>query len=93
MNTPLRTSLSAVLLLVGVWALAAEGAEKLPAIGVAIPVDPATDAPFQKASRDGLRDLGYVDGENARLIVRSRQSYRCLVSGLRVIVEATRVDE
>jgi putative ABC transport system substrate-binding protein len=43
---------------------------KLPIVGLAIPVDPSTDAPLQKAFRDGLRDLGYVDGTNVTLIVR-----------------------
>ena len=43
---------------------------KLPTLGLAIPVDPATDAPYQQALREGLRDLGYVDGKNIRIIVR-----------------------
>jgi len=58
-----------------VLAFAAPGASagetrKLPTIGLAIPVDPTADAPFQKAFRDGLRDLGWVDGRNVTLIVR-----------------------
>jgi ABC-type uncharacterized transport system substrate-binding protein len=48
----------------------AQDGRKLPTIGMAIPVDAATDAPFQKAFRDGLRELGYVDGQNINLIVR-----------------------
>jgi putative ABC transport system substrate-binding protein len=43
---------------------------RLPTIGLAIPVDPGSDAPYQKAFRDGLQDLGYVDGKNVTLIVR-----------------------
>jgi putative ABC transport system substrate-binding protein len=50
-------------------AVADEG-RKLPTVGLAIPVDQATDAAFQKAFRDGLREAGYVDGENVMLIVR-----------------------
>ena len=48
----------------------ADERRKLPTIGFAVPVDPATDAPYQKAFRDGMRDLGYVDGKNVRIIVR-----------------------
>ena len=38
--------------------------------GLAIPIDAASDAPFQKAFREGLRDLGWVDGKNVTLIAR-----------------------
>ena len=48
----------------------ADEARKLPTIGWCAPVDSATDVPYQTAFRNGLRDLGYVDGENVRLIVR-----------------------
>jgi putative ABC transport system substrate-binding protein len=43
---------------------------KVPTIGLAIPVDPGSDAPYQKAFRDGLRELGYVEGKNIRFVVR-----------------------
>jgi putative ABC transport system substrate-binding protein len=43
---------------------------KIPTIGGAIPVDEATDAPYQSALRDGLRQLGYVDGKNIKFIPR-----------------------
>jgi len=65
----LRTIFSALLLAVASAAFADEG-RKLPTIGLAIPVDAASDAPYQKAFRDGLRDFGYVDGENVSLVVR-----------------------
>ena len=64
-----RTILAA-LLLAGVYVASADENRKLPTIGLAIPVDPSSDAPFQKAFRDELRDLGYVDGKNVTLIVR-----------------------
>jgi putative ABC transport system substrate-binding protein len=48
----------------------ADEGRKLPTIGLAVPVDPATDAPYQKALRNGLSDLGYIDGKNVTLIVR-----------------------
>jgi ABC-type uncharacterized transport system substrate-binding protein len=49
--------------------LADEG-RRVPTIGGAVPVDQATDAPYQGALRDGLRQLGYVDGENIQFIPR-----------------------
>jgi putative tryptophan/tyrosine transport system substrate-binding protein len=43
---------------------------RLPTIGLAVPVDPGSDAPYQQAFRDGLRELGWVDGKNVSLITR-----------------------
>jgi putative ABC transport system substrate-binding protein len=48
----------------------AEEVRRLPTIGHAVPVDAATDAPYSKAFRDGLRQLGYVEGKNVTLITR-----------------------
>ena len=51
--------------------LAGAGADRsVPTIGLATPVDAATDAPYQQAFREGLRELGYVDGQNIRLLAR-----------------------
>jgi len=69
MITLVRTIL-AVLVLAGAQLAVADESRKVPTIGLAIPVDPSTDAPFQKAFRDGLRDLGYVDGKNLTVVVR-----------------------
>ena len=60
----------AAAVLAGLHLAHADEGRRLPTIGLAIPVDAAADAPFQKALRDGLRDLGYVDGKNVTLIVR-----------------------
>jgi putative ABC transport system substrate-binding protein len=49
---------------------ASDEGTKLPTVGMAIPVDEVTDAPFQKAFREGLREAGYVDGKSVKLIVR-----------------------
>ena len=62
--------LLAVLVLSAVHFASADENRRLPAIGLAIPVDPGSDAPYQNAFRDGLRELGYVDGKNVTLIVR-----------------------
>ena len=48
----------------------AEEGQRVPIIGGAIPVDQATDAPYQGALREGLRQLGYVDGKNYRFVAR-----------------------
>jgi putative tryptophan/tyrosine transport system substrate-binding protein len=48
----------------------AEEVRKLPTIGLAIPVDPVSDALNQKAFREGLQALGWVDGQNVILVVR-----------------------
>src|SRR5689334_21463765 len=66
----LLISLLAVLLAgVTLRAFPAETA-KLPRIGGAIPVDQVTDAPYQRALREGLRQLGYVDGKNILMVWR-----------------------
>jgi putative ABC transport system substrate-binding protein len=48
----------------------AEEGRRLPTIGGAVPVDQATDAPYQSALRDGLRQLGYVDEKNIKFVAR-----------------------
>ena len=62
-----------------------EGA-KLPKIGIAVPVDPVTDVPYNTAYRDGLREQGYVDGENVILIMRYANGdpakYPLIIQGL-----------
>lgn len=54
----------------GAYVTCAEEDRKLPTIGLAIPIDSTSDAPFNKAFRDGLRDLGWIDGRNVTLIPR-----------------------
>src|SRR5215471_17426188 len=48
----------------------ADELRKIPTIGVAVPIDPVTDVPYNTALREGLRDLGYVDGKNVILAMR-----------------------
>jgi len=59
-----------VLLVTAAHVACADEDRKLPAIGLAIPIDAASDTPFQKAFRDGLRDLGWIDGRNVTLVAR-----------------------
>lgn len=49
---------------------AADEGKKLPTVGMAIPVDRATDAPFGKAFREGLQEAGFIDRRNVILIPR-----------------------
>ena len=41
-----------------------------PEVGVLWPVDASTGAPYQEAFQKGMHNLGWVDGENVRFIVR-----------------------
>ena len=70
----------------------ADEGRKLPAIGLAVPIDSATDVPYQTAFRNGLRDFGYVDGKNVSLIVRYANGDRSKLSAnIRELI-ALRVD-
>jgi putative tryptophan/tyrosine transport system substrate-binding protein len=66
----LRRILLLLLVLSAVHGASAQETRRVPSIGLAIPVDPGSDAPYQQAFREGLRELGYVDGKNVNLIVR-----------------------
>ncbi len=54
------------------WPLAARAQQRVPVIGVLVQGVPAP-APFLAALRDGLREAGYVEGQNIRLEVRSAE--------------------
>jgi putative ABC transport system substrate-binding protein len=62
--------LVAACLLVGAHPAFPAESRNLPKIGIAVPVDPVTDVPYNTAYREGLQEQGYVDGENVLLIVR-----------------------
>ena len=57
-------------MLVAVSLANADEDKKLPTVGLSIPVDRATDAPFGKAFREGLKEAGFIDGKNVKLIPR-----------------------
>lgn len=48
----------------------AEDARKLPKIGQVFGTNPAVAKPYDEAFRQGLRSLGYVDGENVTILPR-----------------------
>jgi putative ABC transport system substrate-binding protein len=43
---------------------------RLPTIGEVFGSNPSASKPYDQAFRDGLRDLGYVDGKNVRILAR-----------------------
>src|SRR5690348_5659185 len=57
---------------VTVWSLGAGAQQHVPTIGVLALGTPDPDV-FIGALRSGLRDLGYDEGQNIRLILRSAQ--------------------
>jgi putative ABC transport system substrate-binding protein len=60
----------AVVLFISVMSAHAEEGRRVPIVAGAVPVDQVTDAPYQGALREGLRQLGYVDGENIKFVAR-----------------------
>jgi len=67
---PTLCALSVLAVMTATLPVTADEGRRLPVIGAAIPVDQATDAPYQNALREGLRQLGYVDGTNYRFVAR-----------------------
>jgi putative ABC transport system substrate-binding protein len=57
-------------LAIGVGRVDAGDAEKLPRIGQVFGASPAVARPVDEAFRQGLRDLGYVDGKNVTILPR-----------------------
>jgi putative ABC transport system substrate-binding protein len=57
-------------LAIGAGLADAEDARKLPRIGQVFGTNPVIARPFDEAFRQGLRDLGYVDGENVTILPR-----------------------
>ena len=58
-----------VLLALGVIA-EAQQPKKVPRVGLLISASPAVTAPYIEAFRQGLRDLGYIEGKNIVLEIR-----------------------
>jgi len=61
-------------LAIGAGLAEAEDARKLPRIGQVFGTNPVIVAPFNEAFRQGLRSLGYVDGENVTILPRYAHS-------------------
>lgn len=66
----MRLALVVAGMLMTVSLVAADEDKKLPTVGMSIPVDRTTDAPFGKAFREGLQEAGFIDGKNVKLIPR-----------------------
>jgi putative ABC transport system substrate-binding protein len=60
----------AAVLSTGIQPTVADDARNFPRIGLAVPVSAIADVPYNTALRQGLREHGYVDGENIILIAR-----------------------
>lgn len=71
MNLPIRRRLACVLLLAACLPAAfAQPAKRTPRIGYLAAVSATADAPRLDAFRQGLRDLGYVEGQNIHVDYR-----------------------
>jgi putative tryptophan/tyrosine transport system substrate-binding protein len=58
------------------WPLAASAQQPaMPVIGVLLPISPDTNADHLRAFRQGLKDTGYVEGENMAIEYRSAESH------------------
>jgi putative ABC transport system substrate-binding protein len=61
------------------WPLTARAQPRLPIIGVLVPANPE---PFWTKMREGLRELGYVEGKNVRFEFRTADGKPDLLNGL-----------
>jgi len=66
-------SFLATALLTACLLASADQEQKLPKIGVLLGTNPSTAAPYDEAFRGGLRDLGYIDGDNVIIVARYAQ--------------------
>jgi putative tryptophan/tyrosine transport system substrate-binding protein len=61
---------------VAAWPLAASAQQPaMPVVGVLLPISPDTNADHLRAFRQGLKDTGYVEGENMAIEYRSAESH------------------
>ena len=82
---------TAVGLLAAPLAAEAQRVSKLPRVGVLSPFTSASDS-FLEAFRQGLRDLGYVEGQNVLLEYRSAEGTADRLPGLAAQLTRLRVD-
>jgi putative ABC transport system substrate-binding protein len=58
------------------WPLGARAQQPaMPVVGVLLPISPDTNADHLRAFRQGLKDTGYVEGENMAIEYRSAESH------------------
>jgi putative ABC transport system substrate-binding protein len=70
----------------------AQQPKKVPRIGVLISASAAATAPFVEAFRQGLRELGYIEGKNIILEIRGGEAKPDRVSDLAVELVHLKVD-
>src|SRR4029077_15459782 len=76
----------------GVWPLAgrAQQPNRIARVGVLVPVSAAS--PIEDAFRQGMRDLGYVDGQNVMLEYKAAEGRTDLLPRLAAELIAAKVD-
>ena len=72
-NLVRRGMLASLLLMVGCGLASAEEGKRLPKIGVLYSTNPGIAKPADDAFRDGLRELGHIDGKNIIFLTRYAQ--------------------
>jgi putative tryptophan/tyrosine transport system substrate-binding protein len=70
MNKKILVSMLAVVILAIVHPAEAQQAKKVPRIGLLSPFSPSNTASWEQAFRQGLRDLGWVEGRNVSIEYR-----------------------
>jgi putative ABC transport system substrate-binding protein len=70
----------------------AQQPQKVPRIGLLISASSAETAPFIEAFRQGLRDLGYIEGKNIVLEIRGGEARRNRITDLAAELVSLNVD-
>jgi ABC-type uncharacterized transport system substrate-binding protein len=72
--------------------VSAQQPKKVPRIGYLSGTDPATDSPRSEAIRRGLRELGYIEGQNIAFVYRYAEGKRDRASELAAELVRLKVD-
>ena len=92
MKKILLPTLAASLILASVHLAEAQQAKKIPRIGLLRSASSAERAPYIEAFRQGLRELGYIEGKNIALEIRGGEASPDRVSDLAAELIGLKVD-